>query len=58
MPKQTHFRPRQDHREAVRLTLKAWHIPVGTILVGGLALASVLSTVFTIVAYGPAGAIP
>jgi hypothetical protein len=48
----------QDHREAVRLSLKAWHIPIGTILVGGLALASVLSAVFTIIAYGPAQGIP
>lgn len=47
-----------DHREAVRLSWKACHIPVGTILISGLALASVVSTVFTIVAYGPAQNIP
>jgi hypothetical protein len=49
---------RLDHREAVRLSWKAYHIPVLTILVGGLALASMLSTVFSIVALGPAHGIP
>jgi hypothetical protein len=58
MPEQTPGRPRQDHREAVRLSWKARHIPFGTILVSGFALASVLSTVFTIVSQGPSGIIP
>ena len=47
-----------DHREAVRLSWKARHIPIGTILVSGLALASVLSTVFTIIAQGPGSGLP
>jgi len=58
MPKQTAGRPRQDHREAVRLSWKARHIPFGTILVSGVALASVLSTVFTILSQGPARIFP
>ncbi len=51
-------RNRLDHREAVRLSWKSRHIPFGTILISTLALASVLSTVFTIIAHGPASGIP
>ncbi len=54
MPEQMPLRPRLDHREAVRLSVKACHIPFGTILIGSLAFAGVLSTVLTIVAAGPA----
>lgn len=49
---------RLDHREAVLLSWKARHIPVGAMLIGGLAMASMLSTVFSIVALGPAHGIP
>ena len=58
MPERNPVRPRQDHREAVRLSWKARHIPVGTILIGCLAVASMLSTVFTILAHGPAQVLP
>ena len=58
MPEQTLNRPRQDHWEALRLSWKAWHVPIGTILISGLALASVLSAVLAIVAQGPAHGIP
>jgi hypothetical protein len=57
MPKQSPVRP-QDHWEAVRLSWKARHIPIGTILVSGLALASVLSAVVSIFVTGPAQGIP
>ena len=58
MRQQRPGRPGQDHREAVRLSWKARHIPFGTILVSGVAMASVLSTVFTILAHGPEGIVP
>jgi hypothetical protein len=49
---------RQDHREAVRLSWKARHIPIGTIMIGGLALASVFSAVLSILAESPGRGIP
>jgi hypothetical protein len=52
------FRASADHREAVRLLWKSRHIPFGTILIGSLAVASVLSTVLTITAQGPANGLP
>ena len=42
-----------EHREAVRLSWKSRHIPFGTILIGGLALAGVLSAIFMVLALGP-----
>ncbi len=57
MPEQT-TGSRQEHWEAVRLLWKARHIPIGTILISGLALASVFSTVLSILAHGPAHGIP
>ncbi len=57
MPEQKPLRP-QDHREAVRLSCKARHVPIGTILVSGLLLASVLSAVVYIFVSGPAQGIP
>jgi hypothetical protein len=57
MVKQRTVQPSRDHWEAVRLSWKSRHIPFGTILISGLALASVLSTVFTIVAEGPVNGI-
>jgi len=42
-----------EHREAVRLSWKIRHIPFGTIIIGGLALAGVLSAIFMVLALGP-----
>ena len=50
-------RPAADHKEAVRLSRKSLHIPFGTILIGSLAVASVLSAILTITALGPVNAI-
>jgi hypothetical protein len=47
---------RQEHREALRLSRSSCHIPLGTILLACLALASLLSTVITILAQSPANA--
>ena len=57
MTKQAPGQPSRDHWEALRLSWKSRHIPFGTILISGLALASVVSTVFTIIAEGPANVI-
>jgi hypothetical protein len=57
MKKKAPVQSSRDHWEAVRLSWKSRHIPFGTILISGLALASVLSAVFTIIAEGPANAI-
>ena len=48
MPDKTSAQPWQDHWEALCLSWKACHVPIGTILISGLALASVLSVVFSI----------
>jgi hypothetical protein len=50
-------RPSADHKEAVRLSRKSLHIPFGTILIGSLAVASVLSAILTITALGPVNGI-
>jgi hypothetical protein len=50
-------RPAADHKEAVRLSWMSLHIPFGTILIGSLAAASVLSAVLTITALGPVNGI-
>jgi hypothetical protein len=50
---QSSLRRPTDHQEAVRLSWKTRHIPFGTILIGVLAAASVLSAVLTMVAEGP-----
>jgi hypothetical protein len=49
---------RSDHWEAVRLAWKSLHIPVGTLLIGGLLLAGVLSAVATVWGQGPVNPIP
>jgi hypothetical protein len=49
---------RSDHWEAVRLAWKNLHIPVGTLLIGGLLLAGVLSAVATVWGQGPVNPIP
>jgi hypothetical protein len=43
----------ENHKEALRLTRKSRHIPVGTILAGCWVVASVLSAVLTIFSQGP-----
>jgi hypothetical protein len=47
-----------EHREAARLSWKSHHIPIGTLLIIGLALAGVLSATFMVVAQGPSNPIP
>ncbi len=46
MPDKRPDRPRTDHNEAVRLSWKSRHIPVGTLIMLGLLLACVLSAIF------------
>jgi hypothetical protein len=58
MAKPSSTMPRQDHKEAVRLTLKAMHIPFGTIVVGALLLVGILSAIAMVWGYGPANPIP
>ena len=58
MPEQTSTQSWQDRWEALSLSWKACHVPLGTILISGLALASVLSAVFSIMAEGSVHAIP
>jgi len=40
---------REAHKEAVRLSWKSRHIPVGTLLLGGVLLAGILSAVFMVI---------
>ena len=47
-----------DHREARRLTWKSRHIPFATIFAASWAVAAVMSATLTILAQGPANAIP
>ena len=49
---------RQQHKEAVRLSWASRHIPLRTLLLGGIALAGVLSTILMVVAEGPRNPIP
>jgi hypothetical protein len=49
---------RAEHKEAVRLSWKSRHIPAGTLLLGGLVLAAVLSAIFMVVSQGPHNPIP
>jgi hypothetical protein len=48
----------RDHKEALRLSWESRHIPFGTLLIGGLALAGMLSAIFMVIAQGPANPIP
>ena len=57
MAKPSSIMPRPDHKEAVRLTLKAMHIPFGTIVVGALLLVGILSAIAMVWGYGPANPI-
>lgn len=59
MPGEHRHRPGPDeHREAVRLSWARRHIPVCTLLIGGLVLAAVLSAILMVIAEGPSNAIP
>ncbi|WP_153245867.1 hypothetical protein [Microvirga brassicacearum] len=58
MPGKRSRRPKPEHREAVRLSWKSRHIPIGTILIGSLALVGVLSAVFMVLAEGPSNVLP
>ena len=58
MPRKPFRWTNPEHREAVRLSLKSRHIPFGTILIAGLAIAAVLSAIFMILAEGPANPLP
>lgn len=49
---------RRGHREAVRLSWMSRHVPVRTILVGGLLLAGVLSATLMVIAQGPYNPVP
>jgi hypothetical protein len=49
---------RAEHKEAVRLAWKSVHVPFGTILLGALIIACVLSAIMQVVALGPSNAIP
>lgn len=52
------FNSSPDHRDAVRLAWQSRHIPFGTMLIGTLLLASVLSAIFQVLALAPSNAIP
>jgi hypothetical protein len=49
---------RAEHKEAVRLSWQARHIPVGTLLLSGLLLAAFFSAVFMVISQGPRNPIP
>ncbi len=54
-----HHGPRPpEHKEAVRLSWRSRHIPVGTILLGTLLAAGVASAVAMVAAYGPVNPVP
>jgi hypothetical protein len=47
-----------DHKEAMRLTWKSRHIPMGTILLVFSVFVGVLSAILTILAESPSNPIP
>ncbi len=49
---------RPEHREAVRLSWQSRHIPVGSLFIGALLFASVISAVSMVWAYGPVNVMP
>jgi hypothetical protein len=53
-----HHLPRPEHWEAVRLSWQSRHVPVGSLLLGALLLASVMSAVSMVWAYGPVNVMP
>ncbi len=50
--------PAQEHREAIRLAWKCYHIPVGPILVTLFVVWCLLPTILTIVAHSPVNPVP
>ncbi len=54
---ENHLHP-AEHREAVRLSWLSRHIPLGTLLIGGLVAVILASAVLTILAQGPSNPIP
>jgi hypothetical protein len=50
--------PASGHKEAVRLSWKSRHIPIGTLFLGALLAAAILSAVVMMWAYGPANPMP
>jgi hypothetical protein len=49
---------RRDHREAVRLTWKGRHVPIGTLLLIVLIVVCVLSAILMVMADSPSTPIP
>lgn len=47
-----------DHNEAVRLAWLSRHLPVGTLMIGILLLAGILSAIFSMLAVSPSSGIP
>jgi len=55
MPDKAPRRIDPEHREAVRLSWKSRHLPIGSALLGTLMLAGVLSAILMVMAEGPSG---
>jgi hypothetical protein len=53
MLKRTSGQHSPEHNEARRLAWQSLHVPYGTLLMGGLAILSLLSAVSSIFALGP-----
>ena len=49
---------RTEHWEALRLAWESLHVPVGTLLIGGLLASGIFSAISMVWAYGPANPIP
>ena len=49
---------RREHREAVRLAWRSLHLPLATLVTGGLVLVCVLSAILMVIAQGPSNPIP
>ena len=58
MPDTKRDRSSPEHKEAVRLSWKSQHIPIGTLILGGLVVAGVFSAIFMVIAQGPVNPIP
>ena len=49
---------RASHKEALLLAWNSRHVPFGTLLIGGLVLLTIVSTVSSILAMSPGNGIP
>lgn len=47
-----------DHKEALRLAWLSRHVPIGTLLLGLLVIAGILSAILSILAVSPSSSIP